>query len=291
MSAGRPVSNKILARKWKDMDDERHRKNLSQIKSSIDNKPPKKYSHLDTRLKKKQMEEERNSQIQRDNTILLAKMAEIATSDGLIDNSPPEKESSSLNYPYKKRESERIEEENQKLLGVMLKQKGVMDFRSMDRDWEKNKTYASQIRQYPSRPKSQTQNRPMSQTQRGQSGSGEKRSRSGPESRTSMRNQSRTQSRTQSTPGQSSPGKGPGGRQAKPKQTPPVINKKTKKDPQPTPEEESDSEDYAASQKVRQEKSESEESNESPEQSPDSVLQQDTERNEEESQTKESTSA
>ncbi|KAF4651206.1 ATP binding domain 4 [Perkinsus olseni] len=56
---------------------DRHRKHLmalDNIKSSIDNKPPKEVSHLKHKRKTKQLMEEREAQIRRENRILLQKM-------------------------------------------------------------------------------------------------------------------------------------------------------------------------------------------------------------------------
>ena len=52
----------------------------------IDNKPPETYMHLHLKLKKMQMEEERRATVQRDNRILLEKMAHIMTTKGRMDN-------------------------------------------------------------------------------------------------------------------------------------------------------------------------------------------------------------
>lgn len=49
------------------------------MKPAIDNKPPPKYVHLAQNLKKQQMDEERYSQIERDNYLLLDKMSYIMT--------------------------------------------------------------------------------------------------------------------------------------------------------------------------------------------------------------------
>ena len=52
----------------------------------IDTKPPKTYMHLHLKLKKIQMEEERQAIIDRDNRILLEKMVDIMKTTGKVDN-------------------------------------------------------------------------------------------------------------------------------------------------------------------------------------------------------------
>ena len=52
----------------------------------IDTKPPETYMHLHLKLKKLQMEEERQATVERDNRILLEKMAHIMRTRGRVDN-------------------------------------------------------------------------------------------------------------------------------------------------------------------------------------------------------------
>ena len=52
----------------------------------IDNKPPKTYMHLHLKLKKIQVEEERQAIVDRDNRVLLEKMAQIMKKKGQVDN-------------------------------------------------------------------------------------------------------------------------------------------------------------------------------------------------------------
>ena len=59
---------------------------MANVKPCVDNKSPKVYTHLHTRLKKYVMEEERMATIQRDNFHLLTRMAEIMHKKGSLDN-------------------------------------------------------------------------------------------------------------------------------------------------------------------------------------------------------------
>lgn len=63
-----------------------HSDQVRNAKPMIDNKPPETYMHLHLKLKKMQMEEERRATVQRDNRILLEKMAHIMTTKGRMDN-------------------------------------------------------------------------------------------------------------------------------------------------------------------------------------------------------------
>jgi len=96
-----------------------HRRKLKQMKAAIDNKPPARYVHLEQNLKKQQMDEERYSQIERENYILLDKMSHIMTHPQLLDEKymgPPVTYGKSLNKEFRKRELMRITEENQQIL-------------------------------------------------------------------------------------------------------------------------------------------------------------------------------
>lgn len=59
---------------------------VKDAKPIVDTKPPKTYMHLHLKLKKIQMEEERQAIADRDNRILLEKMAHTMKTKGLVDN-------------------------------------------------------------------------------------------------------------------------------------------------------------------------------------------------------------
>eukprot|EP00285_Hemiselmis_virescens_P000236 CAMPEP_0173410568 /NCGR_PEP_ID=MMETSP1356-20130122/74909_1 /TAXON_ID=77927 ORGANISM="Hemiselmis virescens, Strain PCC157" /NCGR_SAMPLE_ID=MMETSP1356 /ASSEMBLY_ACC=CAM_ASM_000847 /LENGTH=186 /DNA_ID=CAMNT_0014372201 /DNA_START=129 /DNA_END=686 /DNA_ORIENTATION=+ len=114
-----PKLNKHLDDKWVKHCQRLHKQRLKQMKPAIDNKPPPKFVHLAQNLKKQQMDEERYSQIERDNYLLLDKMSYIMTHPQLLDEKymgPPVTYGKSLNKEYRKRELMRITEENLQIL-------------------------------------------------------------------------------------------------------------------------------------------------------------------------------
>eukprot|EP00283_Hemiselmis_rufescens_P024790 CAMPEP_0173437744 /NCGR_PEP_ID=MMETSP1357-20121228/18305_1 /TAXON_ID=77926 /ORGANISM="Hemiselmis rufescens, Strain PCC563" /LENGTH=205 /DNA_ID=CAMNT_0014402945 /DNA_START=93 /DNA_END=707 /DNA_ORIENTATION=+ len=114
-----PRLNKHLDDKWVKHCQRLHKQRLKQMKPAIDNKPPPKFVHLAQNLKKQQMDEERYSQIERDNYLLLDKMSYIMTHPQLLDEKymgPPVTYGKSLNKEYRKRELMRITEENLQIL-------------------------------------------------------------------------------------------------------------------------------------------------------------------------------
>jgi len=72
-----PSASKILTNKWQDKSHEIHLKNLNKIKGTIDMRQPQQFKHLQKKMKKTQMMEERYTEIERENRILLEKMTNI----------------------------------------------------------------------------------------------------------------------------------------------------------------------------------------------------------------------
>ncbi len=114
-----PRANKHLDDKWVKHCQGLHRSKLKGMRPAIDNKPPPRYIHLEQNLKKQQMDEERYSQIERENYLLLDKMSYIMTHPQLLDEKfmgAPVTFGKSLNKDFRKRELMRITEENLQIL-------------------------------------------------------------------------------------------------------------------------------------------------------------------------------
>mmetsp|Transcript_15374 Transcript_15374/g.22630 ORF Transcript_15374/g.22630 Transcript_15374/m.22630 type:complete len:191 (-) Transcript_15374:81-653(-) len=103
-------------RKQREYQRKLHLKRLSNVKSSIDNKPPKKHSHLRKNLKKKQQMEERFARIERENQLLLEKMSYIMSSSSLDNKNKSLKYARSMNKQIRKKNLEKITRENQAIL-------------------------------------------------------------------------------------------------------------------------------------------------------------------------------
>lgn len=105
-------------RKYNEYCQRLHQKRLRSIKAAIDNKPPKRPSHLRKNLKREQMMEERYATIERENRLLLEKMSAIMQGGHGIDNKlrKPKNVGNSMNKSYRKRELQRITQENQAIL-------------------------------------------------------------------------------------------------------------------------------------------------------------------------------
>lgn len=70
-----PAQNKILEKRWDERTRELHLSRLRTARPSIDNSPPKVYPHLELRLKKLKLEEQRLQEIRKNNLILLDRIA------------------------------------------------------------------------------------------------------------------------------------------------------------------------------------------------------------------------
>ncbi|KAJ1334896.1 hypothetical protein BSLG_008050 [Batrachochytrium salamandrivorans] len=69
-----PTSNKLLSKKWEERSRSIHLKKLQDVRATIDNVPPKIYPHLEIRLKKLKLDEDRLVDIERKNQILLERI-------------------------------------------------------------------------------------------------------------------------------------------------------------------------------------------------------------------------
>jgi E3 ubiquitin-protein ligase TRIP12 len=111
-----PVSNRILSKKWDEKNHEIHMKKLNDMKSTIDAKRPASFAHLKRRAKKEQMLEDRYTEIERENRILLEKMSQIMQNKNIKARITKPIQKKSLNNESRKRQLIQITMENQALL-------------------------------------------------------------------------------------------------------------------------------------------------------------------------------
>lgn len=124
MYRGLPTGSKLLAKKWQEKERQIHRDRLRNVKPTIDFKKPTKFKHLKSRAKKEQMLEDRYTEIERENRILLEKMTSImqkpnrTTTSFSTDRFGPQtaNPAKSLNRASRKQELLKITLENQAIL-------------------------------------------------------------------------------------------------------------------------------------------------------------------------------
>lgn len=71
-----PASSRILQKRWDTLKYKKHKKRVKEAVPTVDTRPPKEYLHVHLKLKKFQLEYERQCDIIRDNLTLLRRMSD-----------------------------------------------------------------------------------------------------------------------------------------------------------------------------------------------------------------------
>eukprot|EP00933_Yihiella_yeosuensis_P053173 TRINITY_DN51358_c0_g1_i1.p1 TRINITY_DN51358_c0_g1~~TRINITY_DN51358_c0_g1_i1.p1 ORF type:complete len:306 (-),score=53.17 TRINITY_DN51358_c0_g1_i1:155-1072(-) len=156
-----PSGSKICTSRIQQREHDRHKDRIRNIKSQVDTRPPMvcNLAHIRTNLKKEQMMEDRYSEIDRDNRILLKKMTGIMKSSGnvmpgggstprdLTPRAPPGP--ASLNRDRRKQELLRITRENQNILKRIQQAQPVYNHIEWADDHRKNVNYLKNRCEFP----------------------------------------------------------------------------------------------------------------------------------------------
>ncbi|XP_075446573.1 uncharacterized protein CFAP97D2 [Ascaphus truei] len=143
-----PCGNKYLQLKWDKTYYDEHKKKVQTAKPMVDTNSPQTYVHLNLKLKKLKLEEERLSVIERDNHLLLEKMSTIMRTKGRIDNKN-DYEAKSLNKEKREQELLRVYRENQTILDRISKCEPQYRVEKWHEDWVKAEKYMDSIARYP----------------------------------------------------------------------------------------------------------------------------------------------
>lgn len=128
-----------------------HQQRLRSVKPSVDNSAPTVRPHLYQKLKKAQQEEDRCSEIERQNRILVRRMTTIMSRSG-VDDKPPSSAPPSLNQVRRKQEMARITKENYALLKRIQERPPSYSHLQWEQDRERNEKLAERICHYPYKP-------------------------------------------------------------------------------------------------------------------------------------------
>jgi len=142
-----PVSNKLISKKIHDRNMQIHQAKLQNMKSSISRQAPQTFTHLKSNKKKIQVHEDKLTEMERQNRILLDKLTHIMkhnNNDGNHNNGPK-----SLNRDLRKRELVKITIENQALLKRLQDKKATYDRNMWENDRKKHELYLKNICEYP----------------------------------------------------------------------------------------------------------------------------------------------
>ncbi|XP_065828309.1 sperm axonemal maintenance protein CFAP97D1-like [Oscarella lobularis] len=142
-----PANNSFLKRKWDQIRFDTHRNKVATAKAVIDNEPPRTYLHLQFNLKKLQMAEERQAIVERDNRILLEKMASVLKMGGRVDNRNYYHHRS-LNKTKRQRELLFITHENRAILKRIKSREPHYNHVEWLQQWRVNQGYMIQISKY-----------------------------------------------------------------------------------------------------------------------------------------------
>ncbi|KAJ3318899.1 hypothetical protein HDV06_006951 [Boothiomyces sp. JEL0866] len=145
-----PCVNKLLDMKWDRTLRIMHLKKLKAVKSNVDNKAPTPLRHLSYKLKKIQMENDRQAEIYRNNRILLERMSAIM----YLEAHDPEIHQTKYpqictNAGTRAREQIRISIENKKMLQRLESKQPHYNHKALDVDRYKNLAYLQNISSFP----------------------------------------------------------------------------------------------------------------------------------------------
>lgn len=157
MYRGLPSGNKILTRKWQEKERKIHMNKLRNVKPTIDIRKPKNFKHLKSRAKKEQMLEDRYTEIERENRILLEKMTSIMQKPNRTSTSfsqdrfqigalPTKK---SLNRAARKQELLKITLENQAILRRLQDKSSNYNVARWENEFRQRQDLLKNMSEYP----------------------------------------------------------------------------------------------------------------------------------------------
>jgi len=128
----------------------KHKDAVDAAATVLDTKQPRVYIHQHLKLKKLQLEEERLATIERDNRLLLERIAKIMRTTGSIDNNNMDREVKSLSIERRQRELLRITQENKQVLGRIMARKTKSDYSrdNWEPKWKREEYYMAQLSRF-----------------------------------------------------------------------------------------------------------------------------------------------
>ncbi|XP_015199007.1 sperm axonemal maintenance protein CFAP97D1 [Lepisosteus oculatus] len=153
-----PSTNKYLQKKWDQARYNEHRTKVHTARPVVDTKGPTTPAHLQVKLKKLQLEEERLATIERDNQILSSKLSDIMRSKGWVDHRNNFTERS-LNAEKRRLELLQVTQENRALLERITARKSESWRQRWEEDWERTERLRDDIARYPRGVTSQQKNK------------------------------------------------------------------------------------------------------------------------------------
>uniref|UniRef100_A0A3P8ZEJ9 Uncharacterized protein n=1 Tax=Esox lucius TaxID=8010 RepID=A0A3P8ZEJ9_ESOLU len=144
----KPATNKYLQKKWDETRYEHHRNKVSTARPMVDTKGMRTPAHIQLKLKKLQLQDERMAIIEKDNHLLSSKLCDIVRSKGLVDhiNHYPEK---SLNADKRRDELLQVTRQNQAIYQRITACQSDYRRQLWVDDWERVERRRDDIARYP----------------------------------------------------------------------------------------------------------------------------------------------
>ncbi|XP_075436245.1 sperm axonemal maintenance protein CFAP97D1 isoform X2 [Ascaphus truei] len=125
----------------RDPDTRRRRRGGGGAKAQIDNKPPRTFLHNHVQVKKIQLQQDRLAYIEKDNKLMLERIAQIMRSKGLVDNWNDCYLRRSRNCGKRNRDIVRITMDNQALLKRIQETKPDYEYKKWEKEWQASRNH------------------------------------------------------------------------------------------------------------------------------------------------------
>ncbi|CAL9696529.1 unnamed protein product [Knipowitschia caucasica] len=144
----KPVTNRYLQQKWDQADYDNHRKKVTPALPVVDTKGPRTPSHMQLKLKKQQLQEERLSIIDKDNRLLSSRLVSISCSRGLVDHLN-HYHSKSLRAERSRAELQLLQDQNLHIYRRLSSQQSEYRRQLWLQDWNRTNRLRDDISRYP----------------------------------------------------------------------------------------------------------------------------------------------
>ncbi|XP_028286093.1 uncharacterized protein CFAP97D1 [Parambassis ranga] len=145
-----PVTNRYLQQRWDQNVYKNHRSKVSSALPAVDTNGMRTPTHIQLKLKKLQLQDERLSIIDRDNSLLATKLANIVCSKGVVDNRN-QYYMKSLNVNKRREELQLISHQNQAIYQRITSRQSEYRRQLWLNDWERTERQLNDISRYPRR--------------------------------------------------------------------------------------------------------------------------------------------
>ncbi|XP_053175415.1 LOW QUALITY PROTEIN: uncharacterized protein CFAP97D2 [Scomber japonicus] len=144
----KPVTNRYLQQRWDQDNFENHRRKVSSALPVVETRGMRTPAHVQLKLKKLQLQDERLSIIDRDNRLLASKLADIVCSKGLVDHRN-HYHPRSLNADKRREELLLVSRQNQAIYQRITSRQSEYRRQLWLDDWERTQCRRDDISRYP----------------------------------------------------------------------------------------------------------------------------------------------